>query len=126
LVLAGFKFLFEPFTIPLSREACHDAWPFRPGVWRLLRANQGVEHLEVVKIGLLPLRGTGWGRFLLTIAIVQRKAVPTDSHHVVVTSVHDVLHLLVAEVQTCADFDAKKGVALFAPPFLRHAVISYP
>ena len=44
LVLAGLKLLFESFTIPLPRGA-HDAWPFRPGVLRLLLANQGVKRL---------------------------------------------------------------------------------
>ena len=46
LVLIGLKFLFESFTIPIPRGA-HDAWPFRPGVLRLLLANQGVKRLVV-------------------------------------------------------------------------------
>ena len=47
VVIIGFKFTLETFTIPLPRGASHDAWPFRPGVGRLLGANQGVKRLEV-------------------------------------------------------------------------------
>jgi hypothetical protein len=43
----GFELPFKSSTIPIPRDACHDAWPSWPGVSRRLLADQGVMHLEV-------------------------------------------------------------------------------
>ena len=46
LVLFGFELPCESRTIPISRDAYHDAWPYWPSVWRLLLADQGVVRLD--------------------------------------------------------------------------------
>jgi hypothetical protein len=45
-VLLVLQFALELRTIAIARYARHDAWPFGPGVWRLLLADQGVERLD--------------------------------------------------------------------------------
>ena len=105
----------EPFTIPVPRGTRHDAWPSRPGVVRLLLANQGVVRLEVVTSAGVSSKRRGLRRVA---KLVRGPAVAADAGY------RKADEVLVAprepDMQVNAIDNAEELPASLAPPLELH------